>query len=367
MSHDRDRGESLHGITDLDAVSNLLQLEPLARRVLPPEVFAYIAGGACDERTLEGARESYDRIVLRPRVLVDVSRRERASTLLGSALANPWLVAPTAMHGLVHRHAELATAAAAREAGSIMVLSSLSTTPVVAVAAQPPARCGSTAASIAIAARPANWLHALAQAGARALVVTVDAPVLGLRERDRAHGVALPPGFRAPNVRADGDSPAEALGSYFASLVDPALSWRDLAWLRAQTELPIVLKGVLRADDAARAVAEGVAGVVVSTHGGRQLDGAIATIDAVPEIADAVAERALVLLDGGIRRGTDVIKALARGADAVLLGRPVLWGLALGGQRGVAKVFALLERELDVAMALCGCARLDDIDASLLR
>ncbi len=367
MSHDRDRGESLHGITDLDAVSNLLQLEPLARRVLPPEVFAYIAGGACDERTLEGARESYDRIVLRPRVLVDVSRRERASTLLGSALANPWLVAPTAMHGLVHRHAELATAAAAREAGSIMVLSTLSTTPVEAVAA---AAAGALWFQLYVyrdRGATAELVARVAQAGARALVVTVDAPVLGLRERDRAHGVALPPGFRAPNVRADGDSPAEALGSYFASLVDPALSWHDLAWLRAQTELPIVLKGVLRADDAARAVAEGVAGVVVSTHGGRQLDGAIATIDAVPEIADAVAERALVLLDGGIRRGTDVIKALARGADAVLLGRPVLWGLALGGQRGVAKVFALLERELDVAMALCGCARLDDIDASLLR
>jgi 4-hydroxymandelate oxidase len=213
----------------------------------------------------------------------------------------------------------------------------------------------------------------VAAAGCNALVLTVDAPLLGRRERDIKNRFSLPAGMSVANMMAagHGDVPEDAGGSglsaYFASLIDPALTWTDLDWLRSITDLPIVVKGVVRADDARRAVDLGAAGVVVSNHGGRQLDTAPATIDALPAIADAVGARADILLDGGVRRGTDVIKALALGARAVLIGRPVLWGLAAGGQAGVMRVLELLRAEIDLAMALCGCPSIADIKADLLQ
>ena len=345
---------------------NLRRLEVLARACLPPEVFAYIAGGAADERTVAENCAAYERVALLPRVLVDVATRDAAIELLGQPMSAPWLIAPTAMHALVHRDAELATARAAASCGITMVCSTLSTTPIEAVA-----RACSDALWFQLyvyrdRGATAELVARVQQAGVRALVVTVDAPLLGLRERDHAHGVGMPAGFRAPNVRADGDVDAAHLGDYFAALVDPSLSWRDLEWLRSITTLPIVLKGVLRADDAGQAAAAGVAGIVVSNHGGRQLDGAIATFDALPAVRAAVGDRVAVLVDGGIRRGTDVLKALACGADAVQLGRPILWALASGGERAVVAALRQLHHEFDLAMALCGCPRIDAIDASLL-
>ncbi|HTM20541.1 MAG TPA: alpha-hydroxy acid oxidase, partial [Kofleriaceae bacterium] len=209
-------------------------------------------------------------------------------------------------------------------------------------------------------------------AGARALVLTVDAPVLGRRERDARNRFQLPAGLTIENMlpAGHGDLPGgvddSGLAAYFASLIDPTLSWRDLEWLRGVTRLPLIIKGIVRPDDARRAVAAGAAGVVVSNHGGRQLDTAPATIQVLPHIADAVGDRAEVLLDGGVRRGTDVVKALALGARAVLLGRPILWGLAVDGQAGVERVLATVREELDRAMALCGCPRLDAITRDLV-
>jgi 4-hydroxymandelate oxidase len=209
-------------------------------------------------------------------------------------------------------------------------------------------------------------------AGCSALVVTVDAPLLGRRERDVRNRFALPPELHAENLTARGQSDVtraaadSGLASYFASLIDPSLAWRDIAWLREISRLPIVVKGILRADDARRAADSGAAAIVVSNHGGRQLDTAPATIEVLGPIVDAVAGRAEVYVDGGVRRGSDVVKALALGARAVLLGRPILWGLGVDGHAGVAEVLALLRRELDLAMALCGCPTLDTITRDLL-
>jgi 4-hydroxymandelate oxidase len=209
-------------------------------------------------------------------------------------------------------------------------------------------------------------------AGARAIALTVDAPVLGTRERDVRNRFTLPAGLNVKNLAARGqgtvagDAAGSGLHSYVASFIDPAISWRDVEWLRGMTKVPLLLKGIVRADDARRAVDAGVSGVIVSNHGGRQLDTAPATIDALPRVADAVAGRAEVYVDGGIRRGTDVVKALARGARAVMVGRPVIWGLALDGERGVSRALEILRGELDTALALCGCPAVADVTADLL-
>lgn len=352
--------------TSIDGVVNLLQLEAAARPHLSDQVFHYIAGGAGDELTVAANRLAFDRILLHPRVLVDVSTRSQRTHVLGCELSAPVLVAPTALHGMVHRDGELATARAAAAFGTTMVLSTLATTPVEDVVRAAPGRVwfqlyvyrdrGATEALIA----------RVEAAGARALVVTVDAPFLGLREREGAHPLLLPQDFHAPNISADDSVDRSDLARTFLDLVDPSLSWKDIAWLRRHTKLPIVLKGILRADDAERAVDQGIDGIVVSNHGGRQLDGVVPTIDALVPIAEVVSGRAALLVDGGVRRGTDVIKALARGADAVLLGRPILWGLAAGGSKGVHAVLEMLRRELDLAMALCGCTEVAAITDELL-
>ncbi len=350
----------------IDGAANLLQLEAAARRHLSDQVFHYIAGGAGDELTVAANRSAFDRVLLHPRVLVDVSVRDLRTRVLGTELAAPVLIAPTALHGMVHRDGELATARAAAAFGTTMVLSTLATTPIEDVVAVAPGAVWfqlyvyrDRGATEALVAR-------VEAAGAKALVVTVDAPFLGLRERQGAHPLLLPQDFSAPNITADASVGRADLARTFLDLVDPSLSWKDIAWLRRHTKLPIVLKGILRADDAARAVDEGVDGIVVSNHGGRQLDGVLPTIDALGPIAREVSGRVAVLVDGGVRRGTDVIKALARGADAVLLGRPILWGLAAGGSKGVGAVLEMLRRELDLAMALCGCTSVAAITDELL-
>ncbi len=354
-----------HSGQRMDPVANLRELEARARAVLPRAVFDYICGGACDELSIAGARTAFDRIALRPRVLVDVSERRMDAVVQGQRLRAPIIVAPTAMHALVHADGELGTARAAASFGTAMILSTLSSTPVEAVVAAAP---GSVWFQLYVQrdrGLAAELVARVEAAGCTALVLTVDAPVIGLRERDTA-GVPLPEGFRAPNLRADVAVEASDLHRYFAQMIDPSLDWDDLAWLRGCTRLPLWLKGIVRGDDAARAVEAGVAGIVVSNHGGRQLDGAIAPIDALPEIARAVDGRVPLLVDGGVRRGTDVIKAIARGAQAVLVGRSILWGLALGGSAGVVAVLDRLAHELDVAMALCGCPDLAAIRSDLL-
>jgi 4-hydroxymandelate oxidase len=209
-------------------------------------------------------------------------------------------------------------------------------------------------------------------AGCKALVLTVDAPLLGRRERDVRNRFTLPAGLMVKNLLADGmaslpaDIADSGLAAYFASLIDPALTWKDVAWLRSISDLPVLVKGIVRPDDAVRAIDNGASGIVVSNHGGRQLDTSPATISVLGPIADAVNGRVEILLDGGVRRGTDVVKALALGARAVLLGRPILWGLAADGERGVGTVLQMLRNEIDLAMTLCGCATIDSIGRDLL-
>ena len=351
---------------------NLAEFEQLAQRRLPAMAFDYYASGALDEITLRENRAAFDRLRLRPRMLVGVEHCDSSVELLGRRLEWPLLLAPTAFAALAQPDGEAAIARAAGGAGVTQVLSTLSTVAVEDVAA--------------VAARPlwfqlyvfrdrgltAELVARAEAAGCEALVLTVDAPLLGRRERDVRNAFALPEGLVAANLptaesrEITSDGSGSGLLAYFEALIDPSLTWDDLDRLVASTSLPVIVKGVLRGDDAALAVEHGAAGVIVSNHGGRQLDSAPASIDVLPEVVAAVDGRVAVLVDGGIRRGTDIVKALALGARAVLIGRPILWGLAADGEAGVREVLALLRAEFDLAMALCGCRTVADIGPDLL-
>jgi len=351
---------------------NLIELERLAEERLSPMAWDYYASGADDELTLRRNVEAYRRLELHYRVLVDVAARDLSTTVLGAPVSMPILIAPTAFHRLAHADGELATVRAAGDAGTAMILSTLSNTRVEDVVA---AASGPVWFQLYVykdRAMTEALVRRVEAAGATALVLTVDAPLLGRRERDVRNRFALPHGLRVENMGAGahevspGDVAESGLAAYFASLLDPSLSWADVAWLRRLTRLPLLVKGIVRPDDARRAVDAGCAGVVVSNHGGRQLDGSPATIDVLPAVAAAVGADAEVFVDGGVRRGTDVVKAVALGARAVLIGRPVLWGLAAGGRDGVAAALGVLRRELDLAMALCGCPSIPAIGRDLV-
>lgn len=362
---------------DVNKPLNLFEYEKRAAECLSQMAWDYYSSGAWDEVTLRDNRAAFGRIKLRPRVLVDVSDRYLGTKILGQSLQIPVLIAPMAFQCLAHREGELATASAASQAGVGMVLSTLSTQSMEDVAdAYHPQSANSPLWFQLYIHRDRGLTRALVEracaAGYNALCVTVDAPVLGRRERDARNQFTLPPGLQLANIATlsrlnlpsqQGES---GLFTYFAQQLDAAVTWHDLEWLQSLCPLPLVVKGILRSDDAVRAVKCGARAIIVSNHGGRQLDGAIASLDALAEIVEAVNGRADVLLDGGIRRGTDILKALALGAKAILVGRPVLWGLALAGEAGVAHIIEILRDELDIAMALSGCAKLEDIDSSLL-
>ncbi|MDM9382296.1 alpha-hydroxy acid oxidase [Chlorogloeopsis sp. ULAP01] len=362
---------------EINKLLNLFEYEKQAKKCLSQMTWDYYSSGAWDEITLRDNRAAFNRIKLRPRIMVDVSDRLLATTVLNQPLQIPLLIAPMAFQCLAHREGELATATTASKAGVGMVLSTLSTQSMEDVAdAYHPLNPTAPLWFQLYIHRDRELTRALVErayaAGYNALCVTVDAPVLGRRERDTRNQFTLPPGLQLGNLTnlSELNIPIEqgesGLFTYFARQLDAAVTWRDLEWLQSLCPLPLVIKGILRGDDAARAVECGAKAIIVSNHGGRQLDGAIASLDALAEVVAAVDGRAEVLLDGGIRRGTDVMKAIALGAKAVLIGRPVLWGLALAGEAGVADVIEILRDELDVAMALSGCAKLQDIDTSLL-
>lgn len=351
---------------------NLADYEARAKSRLGASAFGYYVSGALDEITLSDNRQAFERIKLAYRVLVDVSQRSQQTTVLGTTIDSPVLIAPTAFHGMACPEAELATVRAAGTSGTVMILSSLSNTDVEAVVAA----SGKPVWFQLYVYRDRGATEALVRraeaAGCQAIVLTVDAPLLGRRERDVRNRFHLPQGLSVKNMLAAGygtvaEQHADSgLAAYFASLIDPSLSWDDIAWLRSLTSLPVVLKGIVRGDDASRAVDAGASAIVVSNHGGRQLDTAVATIDALPAVATAVDGRIEILLDGGIRRGTDVIKAIAAGARAVCVGRPILWGLAADGQHGAEHVLALLRDEIDLGLALCGTPTLAELDHDLI-
>ncbi|HET7856669.1 MAG TPA: alpha-hydroxy acid oxidase [Gaiellaceae bacterium] len=335
---------------------NVGDYERLAEEALDEGSFGYFAGGAGDEHTVRHNREAFDGWRLRPRMLVDVSSVSTATTILGHEVAMPILTAPVAYQRMAHPDGEAAVARAAAAAGTVMCLSTFSTTGLTEVAeAAPDAQRWFQLYWHPDREVTRALLDQARHAGFSAVVFTVDVPVLGRRERDLRTGFQLGPGI---GIRAYGSllgdlgalTPALA-----AELIDPRLSWRDLDWLHEAAGMPVVAKGILTAEDAVLAADHGCAAVVVSNHGGRQLDRSVASLDALPEVVEAVGDRVEVLMDSGVRRGTEAAIALALGARAVLVGRPVVWGLAVDGEAGVRHVLELLRDELAQALALLGC------------
>jgi isopentenyl diphosphate isomerase/L-lactate dehydrogenase-like FMN-dependent dehydrogenase len=359
-------------IRPIAAPLNVREYEAAARERLPQMAYDYYAGAADDEVTLDLNRAVYERILLRPRVLVDVSRIDTSLELLGHRLRFPILLAPTAFQRLAHPDGELATARAARAAGTLfMMAGTLSTTSVEDTAA---AVGGPFWLQVYVFRDRGLTQHLVERAraaGCSALCLTVTFPVAGNRERDAHNGFALPQGLDMANFRGLEQARfpgthGSGLAAFVAHQFDPSLTWEAVEWLREMSGLPVLVKGVVTAEDARLAADHGAAGIIVSNHGGRQLDTAEPTLRALPRVIEGVEDRLPVLVDGGIRRGTDVLKALALGARATLIGRPYLWGLATGGQAGVERVIALLRAELERAMALTGCPTLGDVSRALL-
>jgi len=337
---------------------NVGEYEQLAAQRIEPGAWDYYQGGSDDEVTLRANRTAFERLRLRPRMLADARECDSSTTVLGIPVSMPVLVAPVAYQGMAHPEGELATAAAAGKAGTLMIASINASWTLEEIARSAPCplwlQLYVYAGDLGLAGELIQRTEA---AGYRALVLTVDRPVFGKRERDMRNQFTLPAHVRDANFST----------RVRQSLADRCVcTWETVSWLLRSTRLPVLLKGILTAEDAARAAEHGVAGIIVSNHGGRQLDGVPAGIEALPEVVEAVAGRCEVYCDGGIRRGTDVLKALALGARAVLVGRPILWGLAVDGAAGVDHVLALLRDELLRAMELAGRPTVPSIDRSLV-
>jgi lactate 2-monooxygenase len=356
------------------------ELQERAREHLSVEAYGYVAGGAGAELTVRANLQAFERTEIVPRMLRDVSQRELACTVLGTAMPAPVLLAPVGVQSIVHADAELAVGRAAAAHGLPFILSTASSHTIEDVAE-----------AVGAAARwyqlywprdrdlAASFLARAAAAGYEAVVVTLDTWMLGWRPRDlqngylpflKGEGVAnylSDPVFRSALERTPEQDPGPAIAHWAYQFANPSVTWEDLAWLREQTELPILLKGILHEQDARRAQAAGVDGLIVSNHGGRQVDGAIAALDALPAVRAAVGAEMTVLFDSGIRTGADVFKALALGADAVCLGRPYVWGLALDGQAGVEQVLRCLLAELDLTLALSGYTDVSQLDGDAVR
>ncbi|MDF1504676.1 alpha-hydroxy-acid oxidizing protein [Roseisolibacter sp. H3M3-2] len=357
--------------------------EAAARAALADGPFHYVAGGAGGDATVRANRDAFARRRLVPRMLRDVSRRDLSVELLGARLPAPVLLAPIGVLGILHADAEAAPARAAAAEGVPFVCSTVSSIPMERVAeAMEAVRPGAPRWFQLYPARRrdvmASLLARAERAGYGAVVVTLDTTMLGWREADLRHrylpfvrGEGLAnyfgdPAFRASLAAPPEQDPRAAVQAFLGTYVHPGFSWDDLAFMRASTQLPLLLKGILHPDDARRALDAGADGVVVSNHGGRQVDGAVAALDALPRVADAVAGRAPVLMDSGVRRGADVLKALALGARAVLYGRPYAHALAAGGEAGVRHALRCLLADLDLTMGLCGCASTGEVDAGML-
>ncbi|CAF1588730.1 unnamed protein product, partial [Didymodactylos carnosus] len=364
----------------------------VAKKKLPKMVYDYYRSGADDEITLNENENAYRRIKLKPSVFVDVSIHEtdenscKTHVLHGkSEISFPVIIAPTAMQRMATDLGEKATARAAVRANTIMILSTLATTKLEDVAIEHKKALTEHPGSISqlwyqlyiLKDREftKNLVQRAEQSGYKAIVVTVDAPRLGNREADRRNTFRLPENMQMENLLdplkevKNTDTKVSALNDYFVRQVDASLTWKDITWLRSITKLPIIVKGIIKKEDALLAIRANVDGIVVSNHGARQLDTTISTIESLPEIVQAVRsidKNIEIYIDGGIRRGTDVLKALAFGANAVFVGRPIIWGLTVNGEEGVLNVLNILKKEFKLAMMLCGCPTLDDVNESIL-
>ena len=361
---------ALRPSTQLAAPLKLDDFEPAARAVLPRGVYDYIAGGSEDEAALRGNREAFARYRFRFKVLASADRPDLRGELFGKPVAMPVHLAPTAIQRMAHPDGEAAAYRGATAAGIAYCLSTLSSLSIEDVAAAASGVRWFQLYMHAERAVSAGFVERAVDAGYSAIVLTVDLPKTGRRERDIRNAFSLPEGLSYANLddrrntaTAEGPDPfAQNVNAH----TNPALSWDDLEWLVAKSPIPVVLKGVVRADDAHRAVEAGVRGLIVSNHGGRQLDYAIASIDALSDVVAAVGGRVPVLIDGGVRRGTDVLKALCLGASGVLIGRPYLWALAVGGADGVRGMLAMLREEIEVSMSLLGARRLNELSRELV-
>ncbi len=356
---------------DSPLLFNVADYARAAAAKLPKDVCDYYCGGALDEITLRENTAGWERLKLYYRVLAGVGARDLTTTILGQRISMPMVVAPTAFHKLACDDGEIATARAAKKAGTLFILSSLSNTAMEKVFAE----AGTPKWFQLYIYKDRGITRELVQraeaAGAEAIVLTVDTPGLGTRERDMRNGFRLADGLAVENLAPLGKGmmpvvEGSGLAAYVRENFKSDLGFDDLDRLCGCTRLPVVVKGVCRGDDARRAAEHGAKAVVVSNHGGRQLDTAPATCEVLPHVVEAVGDRCEVYVDGGIRRGSDVLKAIALGARAVLVGRPILWGLAVAGEEGAANVLEILRRELDEAMLLCGCTTLSDVDRALL-
>lgn len=344
--------------------------EPLARERMSPAAWAYFSGGVGDELTLQANAAAYARRLLHPRVLADLRGGHTRVTLFGRTFEHPILLAPVAYQKMAHPEGERATMLGASAMKAGMIVSTQSTVLLEDLAREAQAPLWFQLYVQRDRALTQSLVARAEAAGFEAIVVTVDAPVLGPRNREQRSGFRLMSGVEAVNLRGQPAAATRHLAAgasvFTSGLLEVAPTWTDIAWLRSITRLPVLLKGIMSAEDAARAVQEGVAGIVVSNHGGRTLDTLPATLDVLPRIAAQVAGRVPILFDGGIRRGTDILKALALGASAVLVGRPYLYGLAAAGAPGVAHVINILRTELEFAMVLTGRATVAEIDASVI-
>ncbi|XP_073119952.1 glycolate oxidase 1-like [Henckelia pumila] len=348
-------------------ISNVMEYEALAEEKLPKMVYDYYASGAEDQWTLKENRNAFSKITFRPRILMDVSKIDVTTSILGFKISSPIMIAPTAMQKMAHPQGELATARAATSAGTIMTLSSWATSSIEEVASTAPTGIRFFQLFVSKDRSIVTQLVKRAEeAGYKAIVLTVDTPRLGRREADIKNRFTLPDNltlknYESLNLGSIDRTDDSRLASFISNQFDRSLSWKDVKWLQTITDLPILLKGVLTAEDAALAVQAGAAGIIVSNHGARQLDYVPATIMVLEEVVRAAEGKVPVFLDGGIRRGTDVFKALALGASGVFIGRPVLFALAVEGEAGVRKVLQMLRDELELTMTLSGCRSVEEI------
>jgi isopentenyl diphosphate isomerase/L-lactate dehydrogenase-like FMN-dependent dehydrogenase len=354
-----------------DLVS-VFDYETAARATLPKIAYDYYASGANDEITLRENHAAYERIKLKPRVLIDTSKRDLTTNVLGQSVTMPILVAPTAFHRMAHPEGEVATGRAAGKAGTIMMLSTLSTSSIEEVMSEATGPVWFQLYVYRDREATLSLVRRAESAGCKAIALTVDAQVWGRRERDIKNRFRLPKGLSIKNLMPAGREqlPKEEADSGLAAYVtwqfDPTLSWKEVDWLCSKAKIPVLLKGVLHPEDARLAIDHGAAGVIVSNHGARQLDTVPATIEALPEIIEAIDGKIEVLIDGGIRRGTDVFKAIALGAKAVGVGRPIIWGLAVDGEQGAKRVLDILRKDFELTMRLCGCASVKEIKKTLI-
>ncbi|EFJ29328.1 hypothetical protein SELMODRAFT_266585 [Selaginella moellendorffii] len=356
-------------MVNIEEITNVTEYEELAKQRLPKMAFDYYASGAEDQWTLKENRTAFERIRFRPRILVDVTNVDMTTTVLGFKISMPIMVAPTAFQRMAHPEGELATARAVSSHGTIMTLSSWATSSVEEVASTGPGIRFFQLYVYKDRNVVAQLVRRAEKAGFKAIALTVDTPRLGRRESDIKNRFVLPGHLTLKNF--DGldlgkmdKSQDSGLATYVAGQIDRSLSWKDVKWLKTITSLPILVKGVITAEDAHIAVEAGAAGIIVSNHGARQLDYVPATISALEEVVQAAAGRVPVFLDGGVRRGTDALKALALGAAGVFIGRPVVFSLAVHGETGVRKVLQMLRDEFEIAMALAGCTKVSEINRS---